>query len=428
MKTILTPQDFEIEKAVLGAILLKGALIMEAKELTPEDFHNKDHATIFKTFMDLHDLGIEIDPLTVSNRANGLAPYIRGLAADVWPSGSLASHVLLLREYKIKRKVLTNINSIKGDILTLSASELSDRILKLTQLIDFNTEKHREINLTHEIEKWVSVTSGNFSVTDCYTELQGVTGITKRNNYRVILNRLKDRGIIQRVGDRDGVFRRVDDVAEEIDWFNAATNALDISFPLEVHKYVATYPRNIIIIAGEPNSGKTAFMLNVALLNMKRHKTTYLSSEMGAIELKNRLLKFSDIPLKDWKKIKFKERSSNFSDVVDPEGLTLIDFLEINDDFYRIGALLKEVYDKLTSGVCVIALQKNKGKEFGRGGEMGLEKPRLYLAMEPGKIKVIKAKAWAKEGVNPNGLQREFKLVQGAKFISESSWHKEGEI
>jgi hypothetical protein len=169
-------------------------------------------------------------------------------------------------------------------------------------------------------------------------------------------------------------------------------------------------------------------MLNIAVMNSSKHKVTYLSSEMGAIELKTRINKFQDIPLSAWKAIKFKERSGNFADVLDPNGFTIIDFLEITDDFYRIATFIKEIHDRLDTGICVIGIQKNKGRDSGRGGDLGLEKPRLYLAMESGKLKIVKCKAWAKEGVNPNGLIKQFKLVQGAKFIDDSPWHREGEI
>ncbi len=291
-------------------------------------------------------------------------------------------------------------------------------------------QEHREFNLTREVERYISVTDGDFSVTECDKALQSMTGVTIRDKstIRQIFKRLKDAGKIQKVGSKDGVYRRLDDVAEEIDWFSASMDPLKINFPLGIEECATIYPKNIIVIAGEPNAGKTAFMLNVAVMNSGKHKVTYLSSEMGAIELKNRINKFQDIPLSAWKAIKFKERSGNFADVLDPNGFTIIDFLEITDDFYRIATFIKEIHDRLDSGICVIGIQKNKGRDSGRGGELGLEKPRLYLAMEQGKIKIVKAKAWAKEGVNPNGLQKEFKLIQGAKFIEATPWHKQGEI
>ena len=135
---------------------------------------------------------------------------------------------------------------------------------------------------------------------------------------------------------------------------------------------------------------------------------------MGALELRTRLEKF-DIPLKDWT-FSARERSGNFSDVTNPEGLNIIDYLELHDEFYKVGAFIKEIFDKLTTGIALIALQKNPKADFGLGGARGLEKARLYLNLEPGKARIIKAKNWAGE-VNPNGLILDFKLVQGCRFV-----------
>ena len=77
---------------------------------------------------------------------------------------------------------------------------------------------------------------------------------------------------------------------------------------------------------------------------------------------------------------------------------------------------------KLQKGICIIALQKNRGTDLGLGGFRSMEKARLYLAMEPGKIKIVKAKNWA-TNTNPNGLQLEFKLIQGCQFQVVSDWH-----
>ena len=46
-----------------------------------------------------------------------------------------------------------------------------------------------------------------------------------------------------------------------------------------------------------------------------------------------------------------------------------------------------------------------------------MEKPRLYLSMDAGKLKVVKAKLHKIEGVNPNGWEFEFRLAAGCRFV-----------
>jgi hypothetical protein len=283
-------------------------------------------------------------------------------------------------------------------------------------------QSKREINLADEVRAWVSVTDGDFSVTDCYKTIQTVTSVTKRDNIRQIIHRLRDEGFVEKVGTKDGIYRRVENQCDEIDFINAPDATLAIAYPFEIERLVKTLPKNIIVVAGEPNAGKTAFLLNFVKLNMARHKVYYFSSEMEGSEFKIRLNKF-DIPLKEWKFFP-RVRSSNFADVIKPNDINIIDFLEMSEDFFRVGGMIKQIFDRLKDGIAVIAIQKNPRTDYGLGGMRSLEKARLYCAIEPGKIKIVKAKNWAGTE-NPNGLQMDFKLAQGCKFIPQGNWKKE---
>ena len=95
--------------------------------------------------------------------------------------------------------------------------------------------------------------------------------------------------------------------------------------------------------------------------------------------------------------------------------MNVIDYLEIHEDFYRLGARIKEIYDRIKKGSAVIAIQKNRNTDLGRGGIATLEKPRLYLAMKPHELTIVKGKNWASQA-NPNGLSNEFRLLNGPRF------------
>lgn len=285
--------------------------------------------------------------------------------------------------------------------------------------------KKKSTKIVEDVRLWINGTDGDFSGTDW--EKSGFSGAsgTKRDTIRHILRRFKEEGFIQKAGKKDGIYRRVNGEAPEIDWLNADEQTWNIKWPFGIEEWVKTYPKNIIIIAGSPDSGKTAFLLNTVLLNMLNHKIHYFSSEMGKVEMKMRLSKF-DEPLTRWK-FRAVERDSNFADCVIPDQINIIDFLELTGaegaEFYKIGAFIKEIYDKLTTGVAIIALQKQFRAELGRGGIGSLEKARLYITLEKGVLKIVKAKNWATE-VNPNGLCISFKIIQGAKLITTSEWEK----
>lgn len=253
----------------------------------------------------------------------------------------------------------------------------------------------------------------------------------ERSNIRVYCRRLVERGLLERDDRVDGRFRKPEKNLEVMDLTGAVPSVgMDIKYPFGLEKYILTLPKSIIAIAGAPNSGKTAMMLGTALMNQHKQRVAYFSSEMGASRLKARLLKFPGI---EDMGIIFEayERGGNFHDVIFPEAINLIDYLEIYDNFYEVGGLIKKIFDKLTTGIAIIAIQKNPSKynngrpvsviDLGRGGNFGLEKASLYVAMDAGHFKIIKAKEWANSTVNPNNMEWEYSLVDGASFIIKKS-------
>lgn len=283
----------------------------------------------------------------------------------------------------------------------------------------FKHEIRKERNLSAEIHEWVLSTSGIFLSTDVYNSLQLSTRDEKKN-VSIVLKRMCNEKIIERNGDRNGCFRKINDTEEIIDYVNVNTVSVDIKFPFQIENYVRIMPKNVVVVAGEPNSGKTAFLLNMVKMNMESNDIYYFSSEMGAMEMQDRLKNF-DHPLDKWK-FKAIERSSEFADVIRPNAINIIDFLEISDNFYMVSGMIKSIYDKLDKGIAIIAMQKNKGTDFGLGGMRSLEKPRLYLSMSPGELKITKGKNWVSPEKNPNGLKINYKLYKGCNFIPISGW------
>ena len=147
---------------------------------------------------------------------------------------------------------------------------------------------------------------------------------------------------------------------------------------------------------------------------------------MGAGELQGRLKKFEGLNLSDWNFNAY-SRDTDFGDVIftGENSLNIIDFLEIHDDFFAVGEKIKQIHIALKGAVAIIAIQKNKGAEFGLGGNRTMEKARLVVNVEPGRFKITKAKNFIDPKVNPNGLICDWKLVDGCKFVMQgSSWYK----
>ena len=223
--------------------------------------------------------------------------------------------------------------------------------------------------------------------------------------------------------DRASQQGRIPDL-ERINFLEAPTDCVDVTLPFGLHDLVEIMPSNVIVIAGEPNTGKTAFLLNVVRDNMDKFNVHYFNSEMGAGDLRKRLEKFEGIGLDDWwHGFCAYERTNNFPEVIQPgEGnINLIDFLEVHEEFYRVGGILNDIYRRLNGAIAIVALQKNYKTDIGLGGLRSLEKPRLYIAMSRSRIKIVKAKNF-KTVENPNQKIMDFSLVQGWRFIPLGDW------
>ena len=277
-------------------------------------------------------------------------------------------------------------------------------------------------NFQTKVSDHVAFTSGSFITADLYRDLNAITP-QQKNAVRKALSRLCDKDVIKRYGTKDGVYRRVDTDVEKLNWKTATTKPMKISWPFCIEDMVNVFPGNIAVLAGAPNAGKSAFVYNFIKQNMHDHEVHLFSSEGGAEEMHQRLSKFG-LDLDEWNFSAW-ERGDNFADVIRPDAINVIDYLEVHDDFFKVGGMLKEISDKIGKGFALICIQKNKGRDEGLGGMRSLEKPRLYMAMDHGKLKIVKGKSWVNRDNNPNNQVIKFKIVDGCQFLPQSKWEKE---
>ena len=282
----------------------------------------------------------------------------------------------------------------------------------------------RSVNLTQEVKDLIMTTKGNFMTTYIYNCLH-LTTREEKKTVSVILSRLVKDGVIESVKKNAGHYRIIDKDCEEIDYLSASEEPLPILMPLKEHELVEILPGNIILIAGEPNAGKSSWLFNLVKLNMHRFDVHYFNSEMSKEELRKRLLNFDEVKINEWKWHIY-ERADNFADVIKPGRgkINIIDYLEIYEDFWEIGKFINDIHKKLDGAVAVIAIQKNPGVNTGLGGFRTLEKPRLALAISHGRMDIVKAKNW-KTPENPNNKHCEFKILKGGHMYATSVWKRD---
>jgi hypothetical protein len=289
-----------------------------------------------------------------------------------------------------------------------------------------NRSESIDRNITDEVREWALSTTGHFLSTDVYKALQ----LSTREETKAVsmaLGRLceGENRIIERCGNRNGCFQLLPQEIEEVNWIDDDSHPVKVQYPFGIDLLVKTMEKNIIMVAGSTDAGKSAFALNFVVQNMDKHKNNifYFSSEMGSSEMKQRALLFG-YSLDYWRdKFKFYELGADFHNHIRPDGINIIDYLDVTDEFYKVGDYIKKVWAKLNKGICLIALQKNHGLDFGLGGMRSAEKARLYVSMEGGVLKIVKAKNLRNQDKNPNGWKKNYKIVAGCKFTNISEWY-----
>ena len=114
-KTFELPQAIEMEKSVLGAMLLKQGLIIPKikSTLKEDDFYRAEHRMVYRVLLELYDSGIEPNILSLSEELRkrqeldkvGLR-YVFMLGESAWTTGYAQAHAKVIKEKAILRRLM----------------------------------------------------------------------------------------------------------------------------------------------------------------------------------------------------------------------------------------------------------------------------------------------------------------------------------
>lgn len=121
------PQAIEMEKSVLGAMMLKRGLVIPnvRSVLKEDDFYRVEHRMVYRGLLDLYDAGIEPNILSLSEELRkrqeldkvGLR-YVFMLAESAWTTGYAQAHAKVIKEKAILRRLM-----LLGEVLQEDASQ-----------------------------------------------------------------------------------------------------------------------------------------------------------------------------------------------------------------------------------------------------------------------------------------------------------------
>lgn len=277
------------------------------------------------------------------------------------------------------------------------------------------------------VTQWIALTSGAFNVRQIWNEL-GVNDIEGKAYLRVILARLITSNIIAKT-TVDGVYRRVENEKKLIDWENAdPENDLKIKLPFDIHTYCKVYPKSIIIVAGSKNEGKTAFLMSCIMPNAIRQIVDFYNSETGPEQLK---MRFTPLNIPSPAPFNVYERYDNFADVIEPDHLSIIDYLDMNSEVYLVGAEIDNIFRKLTTGCAIIGLQKPppsvsifKGikkiidRDLAYGGGFSAKRAVIYISLSSHKLKLVYVKTPVNPKLNPNNIMWRYDFDDNGYFTN----------
>jgi hypothetical protein len=288
------------------------------------------------------------------------------------------------------------------------------------------------------VDNFITMATGSFQTAEVAREL-GILTPQGKAVLRTYLNEFVHEGRLERVKNKDGCFRPVDKSLKEINLTNVDIMAtIPLELPFGIHDYVSFYHKNTVLVAGEPNSGKTCFLYNVAWMNCNKMEVDFFTNnEASPEEIVKRLAPFN-IPIPP--PFHIYERYDNYADIMNPDHLTIIDYLDLNSEVYLAGDEIEKIHQK-NNNVAIIGMQLPppsvtyvRGektlihRKLAYGGGFTAKKPVLYLDLwingkaNSGICRIEKAKNRANPTIDPNNMQWEYEIDEwGAKY---KSWER----
>lgn len=328
--------------------------------------------------------------------------------------------------------VINVISVINGNQSNQMLSECNQNVIECNQKYE-DSDPKRPHNLAALILEYITNSSGSFTTDQLDREFCLTTRKDKINR-AVCVHRYIKNYLIEADRRVKGKYHILNRNLDTINIDSVDESPFDVIMPFDLHEFVSIPKKSIVVIAGSSNAGKTALMLNILKLNLRRQfNKLYLMSEMGAGEYVERLKRFDDVKFSDWKKVTAAERSHDFNGAIkhhNPDGLTCIDFLEeVDGEYFKIPTDIRAIYESLNEGVACIAIQKRTDQEYARGGQATTEKARLYVTVDHittldhsivCALKILKLKRPMQK--NLQGHEIHFKIHSGAKIEPMGDW------
>jgi replicative DNA helicase len=244
----LPPHNYEAEQSVLGSILLDNESFSPVVEvISAEDFYRKNHQTIFAAMVALYNRNDPLDILTLTSFLNdnnilaesGGAAYIASLTSIVPVTAHIGTYAKIIKEKALLRNLIS------------ASHHIADR---------------------------------------CYFEQDEIEELLDDAEKRIFdIARVRKSRSFEQLGlFLPSCFARIEQLAEA----KSSITGVSSGF-VDLDKYTAGFQdSDLIVLAGRPSMGKTAFALNIVqhVTIEKGEGVAFFSLEMSREQLAMRLL------------------------------------------------------------------------------------------------------------------------------------------
>lgn len=240
----------------------------------------------------------------------------------------------------------------------------------------------------------------------------------KRYRWRLLDYLEKEKQEIEKHPTDGKKYRQIsqDDV---IDYKSVAQGEpLDLWLPFDIHRHFKTYPGNLLDFAGVTDSGKTALAVNIIKHNDDKWIIDYWTNEVSAEELYDRLQNIEPTKyIEDWN-FTAKVIGPGYLNKIRPNILSIFDYLDVGEPFYRISEEQQAIRMAIGKGVAIIFIQKDDSKSriLGVGKGFSSHLPRLYISMSLKSAFAYKAKTPKNPSKPLKGKTCNFTLKNGVHF------------
>ena len=244
----LPPQNIEAEQSILGSILLENNAINAALEIINKgDFYNEAHRKIFSVIVELSEKNEPVDIITLSNALKGKntldsvggTAYLASLVDNVPSAANVANYAKIVKEKAILRGLIGSATEIISSCYEPGSDV--DQVLDKAEHSIFEISENKVRPSFYPLKDIVK--KSFHSIEELFARKELITGVATG-------------------------FEKLDDM----------TSGLQNS--------------DLIIIAGRPSMGKTAFALNIAQFAALETQTpvAIFSLEMSKEQLAFRML------------------------------------------------------------------------------------------------------------------------------------------